>query len=894
MRLLWVCLMLVAGSRADEVAPPCCGPEFRVSGQFEHRPVVTPVHAEAGADPGTFAQEIVGEHFVASVAGLPAGSYRVQVEAAETYHTGPDQRLMTVTCGKTSLADRLDLFRAAGGASKPFALNGVVEHADDSVDGPLAVTFQAVKDKATFSAINVFDATGKKVACLVAKDLVEVATAGAKIVPVVGDPVIYKDPDQPVERRVADLVRRMSLAEKVSELRNDAPAIERLGLPAYEYWNEALHGVARAGTATVFPQAIGLAATWDPALLGRVADVISTEGRAKYADAQSHGKHGRFQGLTFWSPNINIFRDPRWGRGQETYGEDPFLTSRMGVAFIRGLQGDDPKYYKTIACAKHFAVHSGPESERHRFDAQPPDSDLWDTYLPQFEAAVREGKVDCVMGAYNRVDGEACCSSPFLLEKVLRQRWGFQGYVVSDCGAINDISGGHHLAKTKSEASARAVKAGCDLECGNDYNTLVEAVNADAVSVKQIDTALERVLTGRFRLGMFDPPARVPYAAIPASANDTPEHDALALQSARAALVLLKNQGNLLPLDRAKIRRLAVVGPNADNAKMLLGNYNGTPSHSATILQGIREAAGPGVEVTFTKGCPLASKKDEADGSASPDFQKAVEEARGADAVVFVGGLDASLEGEQMTVKYEGFNGGDRSRIELPDPQEQLLHALQATGKPLVFVACTGSALAIPWEAENVPAILVAWYGGQRGGTAVADALFGEFSPAGRLPVTWYRATTDLPEFTDYRMANRTYRYFAGQPVFAFGHGLSYTTFRYGTPTVARPAARRGETVAVTVPVENTGGRDGEEVVQIYAKCPGTGANVPVRTLVAFQRVNIKRGEKQNVTLDVPVERLRLWNTAKQDYEVTPGEYALQVGASSSDIRGTVKIAINQ
>jgi beta-glucosidase len=726
---------------------------------------------------------------------------------------------------------------------------------------------------------------------IVAGKLEGATPLAAQAVPDVPGPVIYTDPDQPLADRVRDLVRRMSLAEKVAQMCNDAPAIERLHVPAYNYWSEALHGVAREGIATVFPQAIGLAATWDPELVRRVAAVISTEGRAKYEDALKTGTHRGHYGLTFWSPNINIFRDPRWGRGQETYGEDPFLTSRIGVSFIRGLQGDNPKYYKVLACAKHFAVHSGPESERHRFDAVVSAADLWDTYLPQFEAAVREAGVGCVMGAYNAVNGEPACSDAFLLDATLRRRWGFQGYVVSDCGAISDIWRGHQLVKTRAEAAARAVSAGCDLECGNDYASLVEAVGTGLIAPAQLDRALERVLTGRFRLGMFDPQERVPYASITSADNDTPAHDQLALETARDSLVLLKNEGELLPLDLAKIKRLAVVGPNADSASMLVANYHGDASHPVTILQGIRAAAGTGVEVSFTRGCPIALKPGES-GSA-PDFQAAIEQARAADAVIFVGGLDADLEGEEMEVKYVGFHGGDRTVIELPESQAALLQALHATGKPVIFVNCSGSAIAFPWAAENVPAILQAWYPGQRGGTAVADVLFGQAAPSGRLPVTFYRATADLPAFTDYSMANRTYRFFTGRPLYAFGFGLTYTAFRYGAAAAAQKTVARDGVVQLSVPIENTGGRDGAEVVEVYGRRSGAALPEPIRTLVAFEKVEVSRGQTRTVQIAVPIERLRLWDAAKKDYAVAPGEYEIQVGASAGDIRSVARVTVD-
>jgi beta-glucosidase len=594
--------------------------------------------------------------------------------------------------------------------------------------------------------------------------------------PVVAGPVLWKDATQPFDVRVKDLVSRMSLAEKAAQMLNRAPAIPRLDLPAYNYWNECLHGVARAGAATVFPQAIGMAATWNVPLLHDIADTIATEARAKHNDfvASHNGDSAQYFGLTFWTPNINIFRDPRWGRGQETYGEDTFLTSRLGVAFIRGLQGDDPKYVKAMACAKHFAVHSGPEPERHMFDAEPPERDLYETYLPHFEAAVREGKVGAVMGAYNSVDGQPACASTLLLTDILRQRWGFEGHVVSDCGAIYDIFANHKTVPTDEEASARAVEAGCDLCCGQDYAALTKAVRLGLITEHQVDISLGRVLEARFRLGMFDPPEQVPYARIPITENDTPAHAALALRAARESIVLLKNDG-VLPLNRAKIKRIAVIGTNADSVVILEGNYNGHSSKPITILAGIKAAAGPGIQVSYEPGSPLALRKDGTDKPAASLLANAVKAAAAADVVIYVGGLSPRLEGEEMRVNYIGFAGGDRTDITLPAVQEDLLKALYATGKPVVCVNCSGSAVALVWEAKHLPAIVQAWYPGGPGGQAVGEVLFGDVNPAGRLPVTFYRSTNDLPPFDDYAMANRTYRYFTGKPLYAFGHGLSYT-----------------------------------------------------------------------------------------------------------------------
>jgi beta-glucosidase len=702
----------------------------------------------------------------------------------------------------------------------------------------------------------------------------------------------WRDPSLPLHSRVRDLVARMTLEEKARQLCNNAPAIPRLGLPAYNYWNECLHGVARNGIATVFPQAIGLAASWDEALLRQVGDVIATEGRAKHrAYVESHqGDSANYTGLTFWSPNINIVRDPRWGRAQETYGEDPFLTARMAVAFIRGLQGDDPKYLKVMACAKHFAVHSGPESERHRFNAQPPEQDLYETYLPQFEAAVREGGVGAVMGAYNRIYGTPVCASQTFLSHLLRQQWGFTGQVVSDCGAIYDMVEFHHYTRTFPEAAALALKAGCDLTCGSEYQNLDIAVQAGLITEPEIDVSLCRVLEARFRLGLFDPPAMVPFEQIPVTENDTPEHAALALRAARESIVLLKNDG-ILPLDRSRLRRIAVIGTNATSIPVLLGNYSGTPSHPVTILNGIRQLAGTNIQVLFAPGCPLSTLNGDSPESSS--FGPALAAAKSADVVLYIGGLCPELEGEDLHVAFDGFHGGDRTRIELAPVQERLLKALQATGKPVIFINCSGSALAMPWAAQHLPAIIQAWYPGELGGTAVAEVLFGEANPAGRLPVTFYRSTDELPPFDNYSMSNRTYRYFSGQPLFAFGHGLSYTRFKLGTAKLDRQSAGCNDTVRVSMNVENTGPMDGDEVVQLYFKHLDSHTSHARESLCGFRRVSIAPGKTMEVTLDVPLREFRSWDVTSKQYVVETGNYELLVGAASDEIHASLPLRIN-
>jgi beta-glucosidase len=869
---------------------------------------------------------------------------------------------------------------------------------------------------------------------------------GSSAAPEAPAPPPYLDPDVDFDVRAADLVSRMTVGEKISQLTNVAPAIPRLGVPAYDWWNECLHGVARAGVATVFPQAIGLAATFDAPLVHEMATVIADEARAKHHEFLRQGSHGRYQGLTFWSPNINIFRDPRWGRGQETYGEDPYLTGRMGVAFVKGLQGDDPRYYEVIATAKHFAVHSGPEPERHHFDARPRERDLHETYLAAFRALVEEGKVASVMSAYNRVDGESASASRRLLVDILRDQWGFDGYVVSDCGAIRDIYSGHKLVKTPEEAAARGLTRGCDLNCGRTYERLGAALERGLLSEKDIDVAVRRLMRARMKLGMFDPPERVPYAQIPYSVNDSAEHRELARKVARESMVLLKNDG-LLPL-RRDLKAVAVVGPTADAVAALLGNYHGTPSHPATVLDGIRNAVSPATKVIYARGVdlveghpeplavpaiapaylrPAAGSSEEGlrgeyfrgrdlagdpvlsrvdpkvdfrwyygsptdemvgrgelppDRALGPDdysvrwtgklvppisgeyeitvtandgarlfidgrkvledwtenrtaratrarvrleagrahdvrleyfegerdaqvrlswllpdakepFAEALDAARAADVVVYVGGLTADLEGEEMPMSIPGFRGGDRTDIELPAVQSRLLEALHATGKPVVFVLTTGSAVAVRWAQKHLPAILLAWYPGEEGGDAVADVLFGDASPAGRLPVTIYESADQIPAFTDYAMAGRTYRYFAGEPLYPFGYGLSYTHFAYSDLRLSCEALGAADPLEVSVDVRNTGERDGDEVVQLYVRDAASTRPMPRKELRGFERVSLKRGESRRVSFTlVPDRDLTYYDEEKKAFAVEPGPFEVQIGASSRDVRLTGRVRV--
>ena len=857
----------------------------------------------------------------------------------------------------------------------------------------------------------------------------------------------YLDTSLTFERRAADLVSKMTLDEKIAQMQNDAPAIPRLNIQKYNWWNECLHGVARNGIATVFPQAIGMAATWDPDLIHDEANVISTEARAKYNNAVSKGEHGLYQGLTFWSPNINIFRDPRWGRGQETYGEDPFLTSQIGVAFVKGLQGDNPKYFKVISTPKHFAVHSGPEPERHVFDARPSMRDLYETYLPAFEACLREGGAYSVMGAYSSLDGVPCCANSFLLTKTLRDRWEFKGYVVSDCGAIWDIYAGHKYAPDLTTASALAVKAGSDLTCGDEFSTLKDAVARGLITEKDIDRAVTRLILARFKLGMFDPPDAVPFSKIPISDNDTKEHQELARKVADESIVLLKNAYGTLPLKK-NLHTVAVIGTYADELDVLLGNYNGTPSDPVTILQGIKNKLGKGVHVEFSMGYNLLEDTNRAEtidkhflkpanglpgqglraeyfnnlnlrgkpvltrvdsvmrrvwwqdfpgNQVSKNFfsmrwtgtimapamglyeimvvtngkkslyindkiifsdwdhsknaienepvfmergkkykievdyadnvnyadinlqwrrfykkpsderlaKDAVSLAKESDVVIAVAGISPQLEGEEMPIDLPGFKGGDRTSLNIPINQERLLKELKATGKQIVLVLVGGSALAINWEEKNLSAIIDAWYPGEEGGNAVADVLFGDYNPAGRLPVTFYKSVRDLPPFDDYNMYpdslghGRTYRYFTGVPLYPFGFGLSYTKFDYSKLEPNNEIVRPNDTIKVSVNVRNSGNMDGDEVVQLYVKDltykeSGQPKGLSIKSLKGIKRVHLKKGESQSVEISLPVRSLRYFSEKKDEFILKPGRYELQIGTSSSDIRLRKTIAVKE
>ena len=837
----------------------------------------------------------------------------------------------------------------------------------------------------------------------------------------------FKNPNLSIEKRVDDLVSRMTVEEKISQLMDSSPAIERLGIPEYNWWNESLHGVARAGFATVFPQSISIASSWDRQLILDVANAISDEARAKHHEYLRRGQHGMYQGLTFWSPNVNIFRDPRWGRGHETYGEDPYLTSQLALNYVKGLQGTDPKYFKVIATAKHFAVHSGPEPSRHQFNAETSDIDLYETYLPAFRTLVKEGNVYSVMGAYNRFRGESCSASPFLFN-ILRNDWGFKGYIVSDCGAVTDIWKYHKITSDAASASALAVKEGLDLECGSSYKSLKEALDRKLLTEADIDITIKRLFTARFKLGMFDPDEIVPYAQIPYSVNNNSANDWLARIASQKSIVLLKNQNNTLPLSK-NIRTIAVIGPNADDIQSLCGNYSGTPTNPITVLKGIQNKVEPNTKVLYAKGTDLAKgvpqmsvipsiyfqnengqqglKGEYFDNSKcegkplffrnddnvdfhwdinTPDprmkignysvkwsgyitppktgvynisewskpfmtieietgktsggknnhhprirpqkialeagkkykievkyqnfygdaiaqllwaepqenvLENAIEIANQADAIILALGLNERLEGEEMKVEADGFEGGDRTSLNLPANQEELIKAMIATGKPVVLVLINGSALSINWANDNVPAILTAGYPGQQGGNAIADVLFGDYNPAGRLPVTYYKSADQLPDFEDYAMKGRTYRYFDKKPLYPFGFGLSYTKFKYANLQIPADGTAEKD-FTITAEVSNIGDRDGEEVVELYLKDEKASTPRPIVQLEGFERISLKKGETKTVHFTITPRQLSMINNKKQ-LVVEPGKFTVSIGGKQPDgsadiLTGRIKI----
>lgn len=687
----------------------------------------------------------------------------------------------------------------------------------------------------------------------------------------------YKDESLSFEERAADLASRMTLEEKVYQTLHGAAAIERLDVKAYNYWNEALHGVARAGVATVFPQAIGLAATFDEDFLEKIAEVISDEGRAKFNVQQKYGDYDIYKGLTFWSPNVNIFRDPRWGRGHETFGEDPYLTSRLGVRFIEGMQGKDDKYMKVAACAKHFAVHSGPEDLRHSFNAVSSEQDLRETYLPAFKACVKEADVEVVMGAYNRTNDEPCCGSKRLLEDILRGEWEFKGHVTSDCWAIKDFHEFHMVTADAVESVALAMNRGCDLNCGNIYGNLLKAVEKGLVKEETIERAVTRLLTTRMKLGLFDEPDKVPYNTINYDVVDCKEHREINEEAARKSVVLLKNENHILPLKKDSIRTIGVIGPNADNRKALVGNYEGTSSEYITVLEGIRRYVGDDVRVMFSEGCHLCKDRTQVLAEANDRMSEVRAVADMSDVIIACMGLDASLEGEEGDEGNE-FASGDKPNLDLPGLQEEVLKELVATGKPVILVLLSGSALAVNFADENIPAILQGWYPGARGGKAIAEILFGEYAPEGKLPVTFYRTTEELPEFTDYSMKNRTYRYMKNEALYPFGFGLSYTDI---VSENAKLSEENG-TYKVTATLKNTGDMEGAQTLQVYVKACREDA--PNWQLKALKKVSLPAGASEDVTLTLTEADFGLYN--EEGVKVrNAGDYEVYVGTSQPDTR---------
>lgn len=678
-------------------------------------------------------------------------------------------------------------------------------------------------------------------------------------------------------KKAKELVAKMTLMEKAAQLKFDAAPVERLGVPAYNYWNEALHGVARAGVATMFPQAIGMAAAFDEDAMEQVGDIIATEGRAKYNAYSRHDDRDIYKGLTFWSPNVNIFRDPRWGRGHETYGEDPYLTSRLGVRFVEGLQGDGP-VMKAAACAKHFAVHSGPEAVRHEFDAKVSLKDMWETYLPAFEALVKEADVESVMGAYNRTNGEPCCGHKYLMEEVLRGKWDFDGHFTSDCWAIKDFHEHHQVTKNARESAALALKCGCDVNCGVTYLHLMAAYEEGLVTEEEITVAAERLLTTRILLGLFDGSE---YDEIPYEKVECKEHLEAALDMARKGSVLLKNDG-ILPLDKSGIRTIGVVGPNADSRAALIGNYHGTSSRYITVLNGIQDEVGDEVRILYSEGCHL--EKDRVEGLAwSQDrISEAVITAEHSDVVVICVGLDETLEGEEGDAGNSDASG-DKKDLHLPKVQEELIEKVTAVGKPTIVVLMAGSAIDLSFAQEHCNGILMAWYPGARGGKAVADILFGNVSPSGKLPVTFYKDLDALPEFTDYSMKNRTYRYLEAEPLYPFGYGLSYGDVQVKEAKVDGQVTAESD-IRVLVSLKNQGQADTDEVVQVYIKDLESDLAVPNYSLCGFQRVSLKAGEEKNVELTV-LNRAMCVVDEEGERHVDSKKFKLFVGTSQPDAR---------
>ncbi len=691
----------------------------------------------------------------------------------------------------------------------------------------------------------------------------------------------FKDESLSFEERAKDLASKLTLEEKVYQTLHGAPAVERLGISAYNYWNEALHGVARAGVATVFPQAIGLAGTFDEDFIEEVADCISTEGRAKYNMQQKYNDTDIYKGLTFWSPNVNIFRDPRWGRGHETFGEDPYLTSRLGVRFINGIQGHDDKYLKAAACAKHFAVHSGPEDERHSFNAVASEQDMRETYLPAFKACVKEADVEVVMGAYNRTNGEPCCGSKTLLGDILRKEWMFRGHVTSDCWAIKDFHEFHMVTSGPVESVALAMNNGCDLNCGNINGNLIQAEEQGLISEETIEQSVARLFETRMKLGLFDDPEKVPFSKITYDVVDCKEHKLLNQKAAEKSICLLKNEDNILPLDKSKYKTIGIIGPNADNRRALVGNYEGTASEYVTILEGIREYVGDDARIMYSEGCHLCKSKV---SGLAIDHDRTAEARAVADAsdiVIACFGLDPSLEGEEGDEGNE-FASGDKPNLNLPGIQLDVLKAICESGKPVVLVLLSGSALAVTWADENIPAIIQGWYPGAQGGRAMAKVLFGDVNPEGKLPVTFYKTSEELPDFRDYSMKNRTYRYMKNEALYPFGYGLSYSDYNVSDVKIDSDKISADKDINVTATITNSGKMDGAETVQVYVKVLRDDA--PNCQLKALKKVNLAAGESQTVSVSLSPECFGLYNKegVKMLYN---GKYEVYVGTTQPDSR---------
>lgn len=687
----------------------------------------------------------------------------------------------------------------------------------------------------------------------------------------------FQNSSLPIEQRVNNLIEQLTIDEKISLLLYNSPGVKRLNIPAYNWWNEALHGVARAGRATVFPQAIGLAASFDDSLVYKIANAISDEARAKYNAALKNNNRSQYLGLTFWSPNINIFRDPRWGRGHETYGEDPYLTGHIGTAYVQGLQGNNKKYYKTVACAKHFAVHSGPEPLRHQFNAVVSNNDLRNTYLPAFKQLVMNAKVGGIMCAYNRTDSVPCCGSKFLLQDILRNEWGFKGYVVTDCWALDDIFRYHKFVKTPEEAAAMAIKNGINVECGNTLNDLQLALKKGLVTESDINTALKINAEILFKLGWFDPKGKNPYDKIPASVINNNAHRLLAKEAAIKSMVLLSNKNHTLPLS-VNLKNILVTGPNADETNVLLANYNGISGNMTTILEGITNTVSPSTIILHNKGCDLTD-------TTKQDFHWMINDA---DAVIAVLGLSPLLEGENGDA-YLSEAGGDKKDISFPYAQLKYLKALKAkTNKPLIVVLTAGSAIELGEVEEIADAVLLAWYPGEQGGNAVADILFGKANPGGRLPITFYKSTNDLPAFDNYDMTGRTYRFFTGETLHPFGYGLSYSKFAYTNLKVTKSFAGNN----IQFDVTNTSNIDGDEVIQLYIRKLHE-LNRPLMELKGYKRVNISKGKRKTVTLQLPTTALEYWDEVCNTYCVSNGDYEVLIGSSSKNIKLSYRFSIN-